>query len=101
MKEEPQGNSPSKPERVEGSMKKEPQVSSPSKRSIPNYALSIMHCTLPPNPMPKIKLEPDLTPIYDASRYLIDPYGRRITIEEYNEYYSDESQDEAPWPEKS
>ena len=96
MKEEPQGNSPSKPKRDEGSMKKEPQGSSPSKRSMPNCALSIMHCTLPPNPMPKIKLEPDLTPIYDASRYLIDPYGRRITIEEYNEYYADESQDEAP-----
>ena len=89
-------SSPSKPERTEGNMKEEPQGSSPSKRSMPNCALSIMHCTLPPNPMPKIKLEPDLTPIYDASRYLIDPYGRRITIEEYNEYYSDESQDEAP-----
>ena len=96
MKEEPQGNSPSKPKRDEGSMKKEPQGSSPFKRSIPNCALSIMHCAFHQNPMPKIKLKPDLTPIYDASRYLIDPYGRRITIEEYNEYYSDESQDEAP-----
>ena len=90
-----ESSSPSKPKRDEGSMKKEPQGSSPSKRSIPNCALSIMHCAFPQNPMPKIKLEPDLTPIYDASRYLIDPYGRRITIEEYNEYYSDESQDEA------
>ena len=86
----------SKPERTEGNMKEEPQGSSLSKRSIPNCALSIMHCAFPQNPMPKIKLEPDLTPIYDASRYLIDPYGRRITIEEYNEYYADESQDEAP-----
>ena len=106
MKEEPQGNSPScldessssSPSKIEGaggSMKKEPQGNSMQNEAA-NYELSIMHCTLPPNPMPKIKLEPDITPIYDASRYLIDPYGRRITIEEYNEYYSDESQDEAP-----
>ena len=46
-----------------------------------------------PYAMPRIKLEPDLTPIYDASQYTIDPYGQRITIEEYNLYYNEENQD--------
>ena len=52
-----------------------------------------------PEPMPRIKLEPNLTPIYDPSRYIIDPYGERITIEEYNEYYADDPQ-EAPQEEE-
>ena len=47
-----------------------------------------------PQPMPKVKLEPEHTPIYDPSNYVIDPYGERITLAEYNEYYSEASQDE-------
>lgn len=39
-----------------------------------------------PQPIPRIKLEPNLTPIYDESLYIIDEYGERITIEEYNQY---------------
>ena len=107
--DEASNSSPSKLEGAGGSMKEEPQgnsmqngaeSSSPSKMegaggSMTNCALSIMNCALKPEPMPKIKLEPDLTTIYDATLYLIDPYGRRITIEEYNEYYGDESQDES------
>ena len=44
--------------------------------------------------MPKVKLEPELAPIYDPSNYVIDPYGERITLAEYNEYYNEEIQDE-------
>ena len=47
-----------------------------------------------PQPMPKVKLEPELAPIYDPSNYVIDPYGERITLAEYNEYYNEEIQDE-------
>ena len=36
---------------------------------------------LSPRIMPRIKLEPDLTPIYDESQYTLDPYGQRITME--------------------
>ena len=47
-----------------------------------------------PIPVPRIKLEPDLTPIYDESQYTLDPYGERITIEEYKQYYSDDDEEE-------
>ena len=47
-----------------------------------------------PSTMPRIKLEPDLTPIYDASKYTIDPYGQRVTVEEYNLYYNEEDEQE-------
>ena len=43
---------------------------------------------------PRIRLETDLTPIYDESKYRIDPYGMHITIEEYNKYYGDDEIDD-------
>ncbi len=49
--------------------------------------------TLTTHAMPRIKLEPDLTPIYDPSQYVIDPYGKRITLKEYNEFYRPDSSD--------
>ena len=49
---------------------------------------------LTPTTMPRVKLEPNLTPIYDESRYILDPYGERITVDEYKEYYSDDAQNE-------
>ena len=49
---------------------------------------------LTPTTMPRMKLEPDLTPIYDASRYTLDPYGERITIEEYKKFYNEDAQNE-------
>ena len=39
-------------------------------------------------PMPKIKLEPNLTPIYDESQYIVDQYGERMTQEEYDQIYN-------------
>ena len=51
-------------------------------------------CTLLPATMPRIKLDPDLTPIYDESQYTLDPYGQRCTMEEYNLYYSEEAEQE-------
>ena len=51
-------------------------------------------CTLLPATMPRTKLEPVLTPIYDESQYTLDPYGQRCTMEEYNLYYSEETEQE-------
>ena len=56
--------------------------------------LSPLSTLLSPRIMPRIKLEPDLTPIYDESQYALDPYGQRITMEEYNQYYSDGDEEE-------
>ena len=53
-----------------------------------------LDCKLTPTTMPRVKLEPNLTPIYDESRYILDPYGERITVDEYKEYYSDDAQNE-------
>lgn len=59
-----------------------------------NEASQELDGNLTPTTMPRVKLEPDLTPIYDASRYTLDPYGERITIEEYKEFYSEDAQNE-------
>ena len=40
-----------------------------------------------PTQQPRIKLEPDITPIYDRSNYTHDPYGFPISIEDYKIYY--------------
>ena len=61
--------------------------------------LSPLHSSLStitwlPSTMPRIKLEPDLTPIYDASKYTIDPYGQRVTIEEYNQYFNEDEEEQ-------
>lgn len=53
-----------------------------------------LDCKLTPTTMPRVKLEPNLTLIYDESRYILDPYGERITVDEYKEYYSDDAQNE-------
>ncbi len=53
-----------------------------------------LDCELTPTTMPRVKLEPNLTLIYDESRYILDPYGERITVDEYKEYYSDDAQNE-------
>ena len=50
--------------------------------------------SLMPPVMPRIKLVPQLTPIYDESQYTLDPYGQRCTIEEYNRYYNEEEEEE-------
>ena len=66
--------------------------SEPTLSTLPS-ALSPITQLLPPV-MPRIKLEPDLTPIYDASKYTIDPYGQRCTKEEYDLYYNDDEEQE-------
>ena len=53
-----------------------------------------LDCKLTPTTMPRVKLEPNLTLIYDESRYILDPYGERITVDEYKEYYNDDAQNE-------
>ena len=53
-----------------------------------------LDCKLTPTTMPRVKLQPNLTLIYDESRYILDPYGERITVDEYKEYYSDDAQNE-------
>ena len=90
--DEASSNSPSKIEGAGKSMIEEPHGEATG--SMTNCALSIMHCALKPKPMPRVKLEPNLTPIYDESRYILDPYGERITVDEYKEYYSDDAQNE-------
>ena len=45
------------------------------------------HEELLPSQQPRIKLEPDITPIYDRSNYTHDPYGFPISIEDYKIYY--------------
>ena len=62
------------------------QVSNkPHQDSIDNYSWM-------PKGMPRIKLEIDLTPIYDESQYTIDEYGERMTVEEYNQIYNCEEE---------
>ena len=45
------------------------------------------HEALLPTHHPRIKLEPNLTPIYDKNSYTHDPHGFPISIEDYKIYY--------------
>lgn len=49
-----------------------------------------------PTTMPRKKLTPDLTPIYDPSQYITDIYGERMTIDEYNQIYKDDDSSDSP-----